>query len=113
MGGRVASMLAAEGFACDGLVFFGYPLHPAGKPEQLRTAHLPRIAVPMLFLVGTRDTLSDLALLRAALAPLKAPIALHVIEGADHSFKVLKSIPRQRDVVEELVDVAARWIDAL
>jgi uncharacterized protein len=112
MGGRVASHLAAQGLPCAGLVFLGYPLHPAGKPEQLRTAHLPRIAVPMLFIGGTRDKLAELELLRPVLATLTVPIQLHVIEGADHSFKVPRSIGRTAGVGDEIVDVCTRWIGA-
>ena len=113
MGGRVASHLAAEQVACDGLVFLGYPLHPAGKPEQLRTAHLGRIRAPMLFFAGTRDALCDLDLLRQAIATLAVPITLHLIEGGDHSFKVPKSIGRAAPVVDEMIDVCARWIEQL
>lgn len=112
MGGRVASHLAAQGVPCAGLVFLGYPLHPAGKPAQLRTAHLPSITVPMLFLTGTRDKLCELDLLRPILDGLKVPVRLHVIEGADHSFKVPRSVGRTTDVVDEIVDVSSRWIDA-
>jgi uncharacterized protein len=72
MGGRTASMLAAEGMACDGLLLFAYPLHPAGKPEKLRDAHLPRIDVPVLCFNGTRDTLCTRALMERALT--RAPI---------------------------------------
>src|SRR3989442_6820958 len=57
MGGRVATMMAADGFACDGLLLFAYPLHPAGQPGKLRDAHLPRIKVPVLCFNGTRDSL--------------------------------------------------------
>lgn len=113
MGGRVASHLAAADVACDGLVFLGYPLHPAGKPEKLRTAHLGSIPVPMLFFAGTRDSLCDLALLRTALAPLAVPATVHVIDDGDHSFAVRKSAGRTRPVEEELVDEAARWIERL
>jgi predicted alpha/beta-hydrolase family hydrolase len=113
MGGRVASHLAAQGVECDGLVFLGYPLHPAGRPERLRTAHLKEIKAPMLFLAGTRDALCDLALLRPALAALEVPVNLHVIEDGDHSFNVRKSAGRTRPVAEELVEVAADWISKL
>jgi uncharacterized protein len=113
MGGRVASHLAAQGVDCAGLVFLGYPLHPAGKPEQLRTAHLARIRVPMLFFAGTRDSLCRLDLLQPAIAALKVPVTLHVIEGGDHSFKVLKSVTRHVDVAAELADVSSRWISSL
>jgi len=91
MGGRVASMLAAEGFACDGLLLAAYPLHPAGKPEKLRDAHLAQIRCPVLCFNGTRDPLCTRELMERALASVKTPWRMHWLEGADHSFHVLKS----------------------
>jgi uncharacterized protein len=87
MGGRVASMLAAEGDAVDGLVFLSYPLHPEGQKQKLRSAHLPSIRCPMLFVGGDRDALCDLELLRPIVETLKdrAKLALHT--GADHSLR--------------------------
>jgi len=111
LGGRIASHLAAQGEAVAGLLLLGYPLHPPGKLDRLRTSHLGRITVPMLFLAGTRDSLCDLALLRRTIAELSAPVTLHVIEDGDHSFQVLKRTRRdQADVVAELVDVSAAWV---
>lgn len=111
MGGRMASMLVAEGYACDGLVFFGYPLHPAGRPDQLRDAHLPSVRPPMLFLQGTRDALCDLDLLRPVLARLGPRATLHEVAGADHSFAVRKSDGRTPEsVLEEILSVTADWI---
>lgn len=111
MGGRMASLLAASGYPCAGLVFLGYPLHPAGKPPSLRTDHWPRIRCPMLFIQGTRDRLCDLQRLRAALHGLEVPATLHVIEGADHSFKVLKRLGRgDMDVWAEIVAVTTAWM---
>ena len=113
MGGRVASLLAAEGDACDGLVFLGYPLHPAGHPEKLRDEHLPKIKAPMLFVEGTRDPLCDLALLRPVLARLKKRASLHVIDGGDHSFDLLKSAGRTRESVHlEIVTAIHEWMAA-
>jgi predicted alpha/beta-hydrolase family hydrolase len=110
MGGRMASHVAAAGDAVDGLLFLGYPLHPAGKPAQLRVAHLPRIAAPMLFLTGTRDSLCRLDLLRAALATLPQA-TLHVIDDGDHSFAVRRSSGRDAAAVRtELVDASAEWL---
>ena len=91
MGGRAASMMAADGFACDGLLLFAYPLHPAGAPEKLRDAHLPRIRVPVLCFNGTRDDLCTRALMERALATVAGRWEQRWIEGADHSFHVLKS----------------------
>jgi predicted alpha/beta-hydrolase family hydrolase len=113
MGGRMASMLAAEGYACDGLVFLGYPLHPAGKPEQLRDAHLPRVRAPMLFVQGTRDALCDLELLRPVLARVGPRATLHEVAGADHGFEVRKMDGRTPDsVLAEVVDASASFIEA-
>jgi predicted alpha/beta-hydrolase family hydrolase len=86
MGGRVASMLAADGFECDGLLLFAYPLHPAGKPEKLRDAHLPRIKVPVLCINGTRDALCRRDLMERAIGNL--PWQMHWLEGKDHAFPV-------------------------
>jgi hypothetical protein len=113
LGGRIASYLAAGGAPVRGLVLLGYPLHPAGRPERLRSDHLPRIKVPMLFVQGTRDPLCDLALLRPLLAHLPHA-TLHTIEGADHSFRVPRRDGRSdADVWAEIVAVAARWLRAL
>jgi predicted alpha/beta-hydrolase family hydrolase len=101
MGGRVASMLAAEGDRVDGLVFLGYPLHPEGKPEQLRDEHLYRLAVPMLFIQGDRDALAELSRLRPVLDRLGARATLALFEGADHS---LKKAP-----LDALVDRTRAW----
>ena len=111
MGGRAASMLAADGFACDGLLLFAYPLHPAGKPEKLRDAHLPKIGVPVLCFNGTRDTLCTRDLMERALRAVRAPWDMHWIEGADHSFHVLKSSGRtDANVLEEIRSATERWL---
>lgn len=111
MGGRMASLLAAEGYACDGLVFLGYPLHPAGKPEQLRDAHLPKVAAPMLFVQGTRDALCNLSLLRPVLARIGPRATLHEVKGGDHGFEVRKSDGRTAEsVLAEIIDTTSDWI---
>lgn len=113
LGGRVASHLAAEGFACDGLVFYGYPLHPANKPSALRDEHLPRIQAPMLFVQGARDALCDLDLLRPVLARIGPRATLHVVRGADHSFEVLKSSGRtEAEVQAEIAGAVDAWLRA-
>jgi predicted alpha/beta-hydrolase family hydrolase len=112
MGGRMASHAAAEGRldAARGLVFLGFPLHPAGKPGVERAAHLGRVVQPMLFLQGTRDALADLALLRPICEKLAPRAHLHVIEGADHGFHVPKRSGRaDADVVEEIADEVGRF----
>jgi predicted alpha/beta-hydrolase family hydrolase len=91
MGGRAASMLAANGFPADGLLLLAYPLHPAGQPEKLRDAHLPNIRMPVLAFSGTRDALCTRELMERALTTVTAPWEMHWIDGADHSFHVLKS----------------------
>jgi predicted alpha/beta-hydrolase family hydrolase len=114
MGGRAASMLAARGFACEGLMLFAYPLHPAGQPEKLRDAHLPDISVPVLCCNGTRDALCRRDLMDAALAKVRAPWRMHWIEGADHSFRVLKSSGRtDAEVIREIGEASRRWLDSL
>ena len=114
MGGRVASMLAADGFECDGLLLAAYPLHPAGQPEKLRDAHLPLIRCPVLCLNGTRDALCRRDLMETALQTVTAPWTMHWIEGADHSFNVLRSSGRTAADVDDEVRVAAgRWLEAL
>lgn len=110
MGGRAASMLAADGFAADGLLLLAYPLHPAGKPEQLRDAHLPRIRMPVLCCNGTRDALCTPALMERALTTVVAPWTMHWVEGADHSFHVLRSSGRtDAQVLDEIAVAAAGW----
>jgi len=110
MGGRVATMLAADGLACDGLLLFAYPLHPAGQPEKLRDAHLPKIRVPVLCFNGTRDALCTQELMNDVVKRLTAPWTMHWLEGADHSFHVLKSSGRtDEDVLAEIGAAVSRW----
>jgi predicted alpha/beta-hydrolase family hydrolase len=114
MGGRAASMLAAQGFACDGLLLLAYPLHPAGQPEKLRDAHLPDITVPVLCFNGTRDDLCRRDLMEAALKTVKTDWRMHWLEGADHSFHVLKKSGRtDAQVLDEVGDSTQAWIDGL
>jgi len=110
MGGRAASMLAAEGFACEGLVLLAYPLHPAGKPEQLRDTHLANIKVPVLCVNGTRDALCRRELMEPVVARLTTRWTMHWLEGADHSFHVLKASGRtDADVLDEIAGACAVW----
>jgi predicted alpha/beta-hydrolase family hydrolase len=113
MGGRIASQAVAQGLAADGLVFLGYPLHPPGKPETLRDAHLPGIAAPMLFVQGTRDAFARWDLLEATLARLGERATLLKLEQGDHSFKVPKRTGLVAADVERLVfEGVAAWLDA-
>jgi uncharacterized protein len=114
MGGRAASMLAADGTACDGLLLFAYPLHPAGKPGKLRDAHLPRISVPVLCFNGTRDALCTRDLMEGVIAKLGANWKMHWLEGADHSFHVVKSSGKtDSQVLDEVSDASAQWLDTV
>jgi len=110
MGGRAASMLAAEGFVCDGLLLLAYPLHPPGQPDKLRDAHLPAIRMPVLCLNGTRDAFARRDLMDAALKTVKTKWKMHWLEGADHSFHVLKSSGRaDAEVLVEIANAAEAW----
>jgi predicted alpha/beta-hydrolase family hydrolase len=110
MGGRVATHLVARGFACAGVVLLGYPLHPAGKKERLRDAHLPSVQVPMLFLSGTRDDLCDLDLLRPVLTRVTRA-RLHVLDDGDHSLEVRVASGRSKQAaLDEVVEVVAGFL---
>lgn len=114
MGGRAGSMMASKGFDCDGLLLFAYPLHPAGQPAKLRDAHLASIKVPVLCFNGTRDALCTPELMERALTTVRTKWEMHWIEGADHSFHVLKSSGRNdADVLGEVADATARWVSDL
>lgn len=110
-GGRAASMLASEGFDAAGLLLLAYPLHPPGAPEKLRDAHLPSITMPVLCMNGTSDTFCTPSIMERVLKTVKAPWTMHWLEGADHSFHVLKSSGRNdAAVLEEAGEVAQRWL---
>lgn len=115
MGGRMSSLAAAKEplSGVSGLVFFGFPLHPPGKPGVERAKHLPAVTVPMLFLQGTRDKLADLALLRPICNAI--PLAkLTIIEGADHSFHMPKKAGISDDeALNMLVQTVIDWADSL
>jgi len=114
MGGRVASMLAADGSPCDGLLLLAYPLHPAGRPEELRDAHLAKIEVPVLCLNGTRDALCRRDLMEGVVGRLTDRWTMHWLEGADHSFRVLKSSGRSdAEVLGEIAEACAAWASGL
>ena len=116
MGGRITSQAqAAEPLPrLERLIFLGFPLHAAGRePNTERAAHLQRVQVPMLFLQGTRDTLADLTLMREVCVVLGERAALHVVDGADHSFKVLRRTGRtDEQVLDELALRIASWLAA-
>lgn len=114
-GGRMTSQAQAKDALPNviGLAFVGFPLHPAGKPSVERAAHLSSIAVPMLFLQGTRDTLADLPLVETTVADLGGLATLKVIDGADHSFHVLvRSGRTDPQAMVEMLDAFAAWAGA-
>jgi uncharacterized protein len=110
MGGRIASHVAAQAGSgpLAGLVFLGYPLHPPGRPEQRRDAHLPAIAEPMLFVQGSRDAFGSGTEIRELLRSLQSA-ELEEIEGGDHSFKVPGGAARQEPVLSRIMDTVAAW----
>lgn len=101
MGGRICSQAVAGGLPAAGLVLVSYPLHPPGKPERLRTAHLPSVRVPCLFVSGTKDAFGSPAELEAATEAIEAPVAHVWIEGGDHGL-------RRRDT--EVAAAVATWL---
>ena len=114
-GGRMTSQAQALAplDGVRGLVFFAFPLHPAGKPSEERATHLSAVALPMLFLQGTRDELAQLDLLRLAVAKLGARTTLTLVAEADHSFHVpAKTGRKDADVLAEILDEAASWMMA-
>jgi uncharacterized protein len=116
MGGRMTSTAASENLIPDvrGLVFFGFPLHPPKQPATKRGDHLAKVSQPMLFLQGTRDDLADLTLLRPICKKIGKLATLHVIEGADHSFHVLKSSgTTDAEVLRGLARTTAEWAKEL
>src|SRR5690606_38509092 len=115
-GGRMTSQAQAEAAlpGVRGLVFLGFPLHPAGKPGVERAEHLLKVDIPMLFVQGTRDDLAKLELLEPIVARLGALATLKVIDGADHSFHVpAKTRRTDADVREEMLDSVAKWVAML
>jgi uncharacterized protein len=119
MGGRMATHLASAGFVprdgagppLGGIVALGYPLHPPGRPQQLRDAHLPAIAVPVLIVQGSRDTFGTPSELSPVVARMPADVTLHVVDGGDHSFAVSRT-PAQA-VLDGVADAIAVWTAAL
>ena len=111
-GGRMTSTAASESplDGVKGLVFFSFPLHQPGKPDNTRAEHLDAVTVPMLFLSGTRDELANLELLRPVCKNLGARATLHVLDTADHGYKILKkSRASAEDVFVEMARVVRGW----
>jgi len=113
-GGRMTSQAQAAAPLTDvrGLVFLGFPLHAPGRPSEERGAHLFDVRVPMLFLQGTRDDFADLQLLEPFVKRLGADATLKLLEDADHSFRVPARTGRKADVIPELANALANWMNS-
>ena len=115
-GGRMTSQAQALSPlpGVSGLAFLAFPLHPAGKPASDRAKHLSEVKIPMLLLQGTRDALAELSLLEPVVKGLGSHATLRLLEGADHSFHVLKSSGRNdREVMDEALDAFAAWVEEI
>jgi predicted alpha/beta-hydrolase family hydrolase len=109
MGGRMATHLGAEGLdGLRGIVALGYPLHPPGRPDRPRVAHLPAIAVPVLIVQGERDTFGTPDELAPVVETMRAPVRLHTVAGGDHSLAVRGM--RRGEVQDDVLDAMAAWI---
>jgi len=115
MGGRIASQMVSENLLpVHGLIFLGYPLHPAGDKEKLRDGHLYRITLPMLFFAGTRDPLCDMEKLKAVLNNVTAPWELSVVDGGDHSFHVPKAAGlTEEEIFGKITRSTVGWLSKL
>jgi hypothetical protein len=117
MGGRYCSLVVgddADPLPALGLLFLAYPLHAAGKPDQPRVEHFPRLGPPVLFISGTRDSLAPKPALARAARRVRGPVTFHWIDSADHGYRPLKSTGRTTDdVLAEVAEVAADWVAAL
>jgi predicted alpha/beta-hydrolase family hydrolase len=114
MGGRIGSQVAATEESADrisGVVLLGYPLHPPGRPDKLRDAHLPEIQVPLLFVQGERDAFGTADELRATIEKHRLQATLYIVEGGDHSLKVPKSLGiAQEEVYAAAMDKIVSWL---
>jgi predicted alpha/beta-hydrolase family hydrolase len=117
MGGRYCSLVVGadeDPVPARGLLLLGYPLHAAGKPDQPRVEHFPRVRVPCLFVSGTRDSLASRDALTAAVKAIKGPVTMHWLESADHGYRPKKSSGRTpEDVAAEVADVSTAWVQSL
>jgi hypothetical protein len=104
MGGRMCSMAVADGLGAAGLVLISYPLHPPGRPDRLRTEHLPRLRVPCLFVSGTRDAFGSPEELEAATQVIPGPVTLRWIDGKDHGL---------RGAEQEVTQLVSDWLAGL
>lgn len=111
MGGRIASMAAAEGMHVAALVFLAYPLHPPGRPERIRDAHLYDLTVPMLFVQGSRDPFAQPDLLAAVLQRLGERAQLLSVEGGDHAFRRAGGLRDGAEIGASLAQPVAAFIE--
>ena len=114
-GGRMTSQAQALAplAGVQAMVFFGFPLHTAGKPSRERAKHLADVNVPMLFIQGTRDKLGEIELVRGIVKELKPKASLHEVEGADHSLHVSAKAGRDAEVLNAVLDAMARWLASI
>lgn len=117
MGGRYCSLIvgaADDPMPALGLLLLGYPLHAAGKPDQPRVEHFPRIKVPCLFTSGTRDSLASQDALEDAVKAIKGPVTMHWLDSADHGYRPKKASGRTADdVAAEAAEVSVDWVQSL
>jgi predicted alpha/beta-hydrolase family hydrolase len=114
MGGRIGSNIVASGTEANGLVYLGYPLHPPGRPERMRDAHLGDIKAPQLFVEGTRDPFCPLETLAEVIGKRKLTADVVVIDDGDHSLKVRKSSGRStKEAWDEAIQSIAAWIGSI
>lgn len=117
MGGRYCSLVvgdAGDPVPSLGLLLLGYPLHPAGKPERLRTEHFPRLDLPVLLVSGTRDALAPRASLEREAEAIPGPVTHHWLESGDHGFRPLKRSGRtHEELLAEAAEVSVEWVEAL
>jgi predicted alpha/beta-hydrolase family hydrolase len=117
MGGRYCSLVSGDAddpVACLGLLLLGYPLHAAGKPENQRVEHFPRLRMPVLFVSGTRDSLAGKPALTKAARRIKGPVTFHWLDTADHGFRPLKASGLTIDaVLADVAQASVEWIRAL
>lgn len=118
-GGRVASMVVAEGVEASGLLLYGYPLHPPGRPEKLRVDHWPEVYAPALFLQGDRDPFCDLELMEHHVFKLPRRATVRVVPGGDHSLHITRAasptgkVSPPADTIASLRDDLASWLGSL
>jgi hypothetical protein len=114
MGGRIGSHIVASGTQANGLVYLGYPLHPPGRPERIRDAHLGDIEAPQLFVEGTRDPFCPLETLAEVIGKRRLKADVVVIDDGDHSLKVRKSSGRStKEAWDEAIAAIAAWIERI